>query len=96
LFSDSRIASSSSFLVRPTSPRIPVKSSLSVVTVLDESSSLALRHPARSRLSEPIAAVPDRSNEPVLGMLSITAANTAWSITSPQKSWYRTVGATAR
>ena len=76
LFSESRIASSSSFLVSRISAREP-KSSDNVVTVLSESCSLALRHPARSRLSEPIAEVPAGSNEPVLGMSSITVVNNA-------------------
>src|SRR6516165_2063604 len=96
LFSDSRIASSSSSLVSRISPRTPVKSSVNVVTVLDESCSLALRQAARSRLSEPIAEVPNGSNGPVLEILAITAVNNAWSIMSPEKSRCRTVGATAR
>ncbi|WP_160040464.1 hypothetical protein [Mycobacterium interjectum] len=53
--------------------------------MFDESRSLAARHPLRSRLSGPIAEVPD-ANAPVLGMLATAAVNNAWSIMSPQKS----------
>lgn len=62
---------------------------------VEDSCSLAIRHPVRSRLSEPIAAVPV-GNAPVVGMLATTTPSSAWSIRSPEKSRCRTVGATAR
>ncbi|VBA40815.1 hypothetical protein LAUMK13_03253 [Mycobacterium innocens] len=51
---------------------IPGNSSARVVTVLCESRCLALRHSIRSRFNEPMAAVPDGSNEPVAGISDIT------------------------
>lgn len=64
LSSESRIVSSSSLRVNRISPP---NASVSVVTVLDESRSLALRHSIRSLVSEPIAEVPAGSNAPVPG-----------------------------
>ncbi|CAG7116065.1 hypothetical protein PICSAR205_04228 [Mycobacterium avium subsp. paratuberculosis] len=89
------IASSSSARVSRISPRTPVSPSVRVVVVLADSCSLATRHPPRSRLSEPMAAVPV-GNAPVVGILATTTPSSAWSITSPEKSRCRTVGASAR
>ncbi|COY83414.1 Uncharacterised protein [Mycobacterium tuberculosis] len=50
----------------------PPNASVSVVTVLDESRSLALRHSIRSLVSEPIAEVPAGSNAPVPGSSDMT------------------------
>ena len=74
LSSGVRIASSSSSRVTRISPVSP---SVRVVAALDDSSSLALRHAVRSRLSEPIATVPDGSKEAVLGMLQMTALSSS-------------------
>ncbi len=69
LSSESRIVSSSSLRVNRISPP---NASVSVVTVLDESRSLALRHSIRSLVSEPIAEVPAGSNAPVPGSSDMT------------------------
>ena len=87
-----RIASSSSLRVRRTSPRCPGSSATSEVAAVVDSRSLAARHCARSRLSGPIADVPDTSTEPASDRPSRTRVSTAWSIRSPDNSVCRTVG----
>ncbi len=53
--------------------------------------SLAPRHWARSRVSEPIAEVPDKSMVPAADRSLMTWVNSAWSMRSPDRSVWRTV-----
>ena len=62
--SGARIASSSSLRVSRTSLRCPGSSTTSEVTAAVDNRSLAPRHWPRSRVSEPIAEVPDKSMVP--------------------------------
>ena len=81
-----RIASSSSLRVSRISPLCPGSSATREVTALVDSRSLAPRHWARSRLSEPIADVPDRSMVPAADRSLMTWVNNAWSMRSPDRS----------
>ena len=67
--SGARIASSSSLRVSRTSLRCPGSSATSEVTAAVDNRSLAPRHWARSRVSEPIAEVPDKSMVPAAGQV---------------------------
>ena len=91
-----RIASSSSLRVSRTSLRCPGRSATSEVTLAVDSRSLAPRHWPRSRVSDPIADVPDRSMLPAADRSLITWVSSAWSTRSPERSVWRTVGAERR
>ena len=88
--------SSSSARVSRTSPRKPGRSAGTAVAVTVDSRSLAARHSARSRVSDPIAEVPVTSSGPPADNSATTWASRPWSIRSPEKSRRRTVGAIGR
>ena len=76
----------------PDSLRCRAASAGSDVTAAVDSRSLAPRHCARSRVSEPIAEVPDRSIDPAADRSPIDWVSNAWSMRSPERSRWRTVG----
>nr|CRL70765.1 hypothetical protein CPGR_02098 [Mycolicibacterium komanii] len=82
-----RSTSSSSVRVRRTSLRCPGSSATNDVNAAVDSRSLAPRHCARSRDSDPIAEVLDKSTAPAADRSSMTWVNSAWSTRSPDRSW---------
>ncbi|PQM44491.1 hypothetical protein C1Y40_05353 [Mycobacterium talmoniae] len=86
-----RIASSRVARVSGISPRNPDSSTPSPLVVCTESCSLAWRHRARNRASDPIDEVAETPNEPLAFSSASTWVSNAWSICSPEKSVWRTV-----